>query len=115
MDSNQSEVSRLLAQINSQYEAARRGLSGLASGISQHRFITKRTEHIAELHSQLRDLVGDEAMKQLENEIDQHDAPPQLDAIAQELRSTAQYAIDPAFRERLREDLLQQFRQGTSE
>ena len=66
-----SEVARLLAQINSEYEAARQGLSGLAQGIGQHRFITRRMEQIAELHSQLRELVGDEAMILITQELDQ--------------------------------------------
>jgi hypothetical protein len=66
-----SEVARLLAQINSEYAAARQGLSGLAQGIGQHRFITKRMEQIAELHSQLRELVGDEAMLLITQELDQ--------------------------------------------
>ena len=65
-----SEVARLLAQISSEYEAARQGLSGLAQGIGQHRFITKRMEQIAELHSQLRNLVGDEAMELIDQELD---------------------------------------------
>jgi hypothetical protein len=66
-----SEVARLLAQINSEYEAARQGLSGLAQGVGQHRFITRRMEHIAELHCQLRNLVGDEAMALITRELDQ--------------------------------------------
>jgi hypothetical protein len=57
-----SEVARLLAQIDSEYEAAQRGLSGLAQGISKHQFITRRMERIGALHSQLHELVGDEAM-----------------------------------------------------
>ena len=69
----QSEVARLLAQINQEYEAARQGLSGLAQGIGQHRFITKRMEQIAELHSQLRNLVGDEAMVLITRELDPDD------------------------------------------
>jgi hypothetical protein len=68
---NQSEVARLLAQISSEYEAARQGLSGLAQGSSQHRFITKRMEHIADLHSQLRSLVGDEAMALITRQLDE--------------------------------------------
>jgi hypothetical protein len=68
---HQSEVARLLAQINSEYEAARQGLTGLAQGIGQHRFITKRMEHIAELHIQLRNLVGDEAMALITRELNQ--------------------------------------------
>jgi hypothetical protein len=65
-----SEVARLLAQINSEYEAARQGLSGLAQGIGQHRFITKRMEQIAELHTQLRNLVGDDAMALITSQLD---------------------------------------------
>ena len=53
-----SEVVRLLAQISQEYEAAQQGLSGLALGISQHWFITRRMERIGEIHSQLHDLVG---------------------------------------------------------
>lgn len=69
-DEKKSEVARLLAQISSEYESARQGLSGLAQGIGQHRFITKRMEQIAELHSQLRNLVGDEAMALINQELD---------------------------------------------
>lgn len=57
-----SEVARLLEQINAEYEAAERGLTGLASGISQHSFITKRMENISRLHKQLHTLLGDDAM-----------------------------------------------------
>lgn len=65
-----SEVARLLAQINREYEAAQLGLSGLAQGISQHRFITIRMERIGELHAQLRNLVGDEAMALITAQLD---------------------------------------------
>jgi hypothetical protein len=70
-DEQKSEVARLLTQISSEYEAARQGLSGLAQGTSQHRFITQRMEHIAELHSQLRNLVGDEAMALMSLKLEQ--------------------------------------------
>jgi hypothetical protein len=56
-----SEVSCLLAQISSEYEAAQQGLSGLAQGSSLHQFITRRTERIGELHSQLHSLLGADA------------------------------------------------------
>jgi hypothetical protein len=68
---NKSEVARLLAQINGEYEAARQGLSGLAQGIGQHRFITKRMERIGELHMELRDIVGDEAMAMITRELEE--------------------------------------------
>jgi hypothetical protein len=66
----QSEVARLLAQINSEYEAAQQGLSGLAQGISQHQFITRRMERIGELHTQLHSLVGEEAMALIAVQLD---------------------------------------------
>jgi len=74
MLAHESEVARLLAQINSEYDAARQGLTGLAQGIGQHRFITKRMEQIAGLHMQLRDLVGDEAMPLIVSELDKPEA-----------------------------------------
>ena len=54
----ESEVARLRQQIQAEYEAAERGLSGLASGTTRHAFITARTEHLARLHERLTDLVG---------------------------------------------------------
>jgi hypothetical protein len=61
-DEPRSEVARLLAQISAEYEAAQRGLSGLAYGTSQHEFITARMEHLGQLHSQLQSIVGDAAI-----------------------------------------------------
>ena len=57
-----SEVARLLSQISAEYEAAQRGLSGLAYGTSQHAFITARMENMGQLHSQLQSIVGDAAI-----------------------------------------------------
>lgn len=65
-----SEVARLLAEISSEYEAAQRGLSGLAQGMCQHCFITKRMEQIGDLHTQLHNLVGDEAMALIALQLD---------------------------------------------
>ena len=67
---HQSEVARLLAQISEEYEAAQQGLSGLAQGISQHRFITNRMERMGELHSQLYTLLGNEATALLIAQLD---------------------------------------------
>ena len=61
MSENQSEVARLLAQIGMEYEAAQRGLTGLASGTSNHQFITARMERISDLHTSLQVLVGESA------------------------------------------------------
>jgi hypothetical protein len=57
-----SEVARLLSQITAEYEAAQRGLTGLAFGTSQHEFITARMENMGQLHSELQTIVGDSAI-----------------------------------------------------
>ncbi|HLI08295.1 MAG TPA: hypothetical protein VKV40_17155 [Ktedonobacteraceae bacterium] len=64
-----SEVARLLKQIAEEYEAAQRGLSGLAYGTSQHEFITARMEHMGQLHGQLQSLVGDIAISMIAEEL----------------------------------------------
>ncbi|HEY1348028.1 MAG TPA: hypothetical protein VGF67_00210 [Ktedonobacteraceae bacterium] len=60
-----SEVAHLLAQMQTEYEAAARGLSGLASGVACHRFITARMERIGQLHAALEEVVGEEQAAQL--------------------------------------------------
>ena len=58
---NSSEVARILQQIEEEYVAARRGLTGLAE-CARHAFITARMENIGRLHERLQVLVGDQAM-----------------------------------------------------
>jgi hypothetical protein len=65
-----SEVKRILAQISDEYEAAQRGLQGLAYGTSQHAFITARMENVEQLHSELQALVGDAAMPLIAEQLD---------------------------------------------
>lgn len=62
MKQNRSEVAQLLSQITDEYEAALRGLSGIAYGTSQHDFITAKMENMDQLHQQLQTLVGDNAI-----------------------------------------------------
>lgn len=62
MNENRSEVAQLLSQITDEYEAALRGLSGIAYGTSQHDFITAKMENMGQLHQQLQTLVGDNAI-----------------------------------------------------
>jgi hypothetical protein len=57
-----SEVARLLSQISAEYEAAHRGLNGLAYGTSQHEFITARMERMGKIHTELQAIVGDAAI-----------------------------------------------------
>ena len=64
-----SEVAKLLSQISAEYEAAQRGLTGLAHGTSQHEFITARMEHMGQLHGQLQSLVGDMAIAMIAEQL----------------------------------------------
>ncbi len=59
---NGSEVASLLSRITAEYEAAQRGLSGIAYGTAQHEFISARMESMGRLHSELQTIVGDTAM-----------------------------------------------------
>ncbi len=65
-----SEVARLLAQISAEYEAAQRGLTGLAYGVSQHEFITARMERMGRLHGELHSLVGEKAIALIADQLD---------------------------------------------
>ncbi len=64
-----SEVARLLAMISDEYEAAQRGLTGLAYGTSQHEFITTRMENMGQLHTELQSLVGDVAIAMIADKL----------------------------------------------
>lgn len=61
----QSEVARLLQQISLERQAAKSGLTGLASGKARHDFITAKEERIAALHEKLTTIVGKEQATQL--------------------------------------------------
>jgi hypothetical protein len=76
-----SEVAHLLRQISVEYEAAQQGLSGLAQGVSQHRFITQRMERMYELHTQIHALVGEEAMRLIATHLDQTEQRATDDAL----------------------------------
>ena len=56
----QSDVARILQQIEQEYQASKLGLEGLASGTARHDFISKKTENIGKHHDLLVDLVGSE-------------------------------------------------------
>src|SRR5256885_14974700 len=68
-EEHRSEVARLLSQITAEYEAAQRGLTGLAYGTSQHEFITARMENMGQLHGQLQSLVGDIAIAMIADQL----------------------------------------------
>ena len=54
----QSEIARLLQQIDLEYGAAQNALVGLALGTAQHDFITARMERLTLCHEQLSEYVG---------------------------------------------------------
>ncbi|MGH2482588.1 MAG: hypothetical protein ACRDHW_23320 [Ktedonobacteraceae bacterium] len=57
-----SEVARLLAQIEAEYVAAQRGLTGLAE-VASHALITARMERIGRLHHDVHAIVGEDSMR----------------------------------------------------
>lgn len=57
---NQSEVAKILQQIDYEYQASKLGLEGLVSGAARHDFISQKTENIGRHHEQLAELVGPE-------------------------------------------------------
>jgi hypothetical protein len=59
---NLSEVARLRALINAEFESAKAGLQGLALGTAQHAFITRRTERIAEYVQELALIASESTM-----------------------------------------------------
>jgi hypothetical protein len=59
---NQSEIARLLNQIEVEYLAAQRGLTGFAES-AKHAAITARLENMGKLHEDLRTIVGDETTR----------------------------------------------------
>jgi hypothetical protein len=71
MEEHDSEVARLLARFRAEYEAAQYGLSGLAFGTSQHRFITAKMENMWKVHEELHELVGDTAMAMIAEDLNQ--------------------------------------------
>ena len=58
--SNQSEVAKLLDQIEVEYLAAQRGLMGFAESAS-HSAINARIENLGKLHEDLQKIVGDQS------------------------------------------------------
>jgi hypothetical protein len=73
MEEHKSEVAQLQQQISLEYEAAQRGLTGLAAGSATHTFITARMERIGLYHEQLVNHLGEARATQLVLELaEQH-------------------------------------------
>jgi hypothetical protein len=66
---DRSEVARLLAQIEAEYLAAQRGLTGFAES-AKHAAITARMEKIGKLHEHLQEIVGEDAIRLIAERIE---------------------------------------------
>lgn len=65
MYANASEVAQLRLQIDKEYEAAHKGLCGLAAGMARHEFIHTKMERINSYYKQLVLLVGEDDADEL--------------------------------------------------
>ena len=63
-----SEVARLLHQIDLEFEAAKQAATGLAVGVASHRFIAARMTRVGVYQAQLSTQVGDEEALRLVGE-----------------------------------------------
>jgi hypothetical protein len=61
-NNNQSEVSRLLQQIEHEYQGAQTALNAYAV-TAPHAFITARLEQIGRIHERLQQIVGEDAIR----------------------------------------------------
>lgn len=61
----QSDLAKLLRQFDEEFEAAQRGIGGLAQGTAQHEFITKRMEGMEAAREGIEKLVGPEQAARL--------------------------------------------------
>ena len=61
---HQSEVARLLAQIDAEYQAGHQALHRFASGTTRHAFITTRMENMYKNVEELRTKFGEEVAMQ---------------------------------------------------
>lgn len=61
-NNNQSEVSRLLQQIEREYQGAQTALNAYAV-TAPHAFITVRLEQIGRMHEHLQQIVGEGAIR----------------------------------------------------
>jgi len=65
MPNQHSEIVRLREAIRAEYEAAQRGLSGLALGTAQHELIIARMENLTRRVNELRQVAGEEEVKRV--------------------------------------------------
>ena len=64
-ESVETELRRLLRQIDEEYEAAYSGMHGFSSGTARHAFINAKMERIDGYQKELISLVGDDEARRL--------------------------------------------------
>jgi hypothetical protein len=68
---NQSEVAFLMAQFAAEHQSAEWALTGIASGVTRHDFISARMDRMGQIGGALKELVGeDEAGKLMVEEME---------------------------------------------
>jgi hypothetical protein len=60
-----SEIARLKEQIDQEYDAACKGLQGLAAGTTRHAFIHVKMLHINSCYTELASLVGEDVADEM--------------------------------------------------
>jgi hypothetical protein len=60
-----SEVARIREQIDTEIEAMKRGLYGVAEGTSRHRFIQARLQRVGELMVTLTSHIGEQEARDI--------------------------------------------------
>ena len=71
MINQQSEVALLMARIRSEYESCQQALHSFAQGTAKHEFMTAKTERMAQSIEELRQIAGDDVVKQVLTTIDE--------------------------------------------
>ncbi len=61
----QSEVAQLRRQIELEFEAMQRGMTGLAMGVARHEFIRKRMDQVGSYQSRLAEQIGKQEAAQI--------------------------------------------------
>ncbi|HEU5383653.1 MAG TPA: hypothetical protein VFV38_50275 [Ktedonobacteraceae bacterium] len=62
---NASEVARLRARVEQEYEAMMQGLNGFAEGSAMHAFISARMARVGDYHDELAREIGESAATQI--------------------------------------------------
>ncbi len=66
---NTSEVAHLREQVEQEYEAMMRGLTGFAEGSARHEFISIRMAHVESYYGKLAKEIGEDEATQMISEL----------------------------------------------